>query len=400
MTRFGHEIERLPKIKEEYVDIKDMKRSIQVGAIVVGLLLCRSASVAADEHTAAPRTMAALPSSAVETTTPGERLTQRGEPNRRRRDGGWLGRWWRGSTQSQKNNAEVKSVYKPSAESVAKSMGRIFADGKAVALATVVDADGYLVTKASLLEEDKKLTCQLPGSEPVGVALVGVDEDYDLALLKVDGQKLTPVNWREEVAGPGTFVAAVDQDGGVISIGVISTEPRRVRATRSPNPRRAWLGVSLGGGDRGTVITQVIDASAAQRAGLQPADRIDRIDSAEMKSMEQVIATIGKHSPRDKVAIMIQRADELLEFNVTLGKPPADSAPQDHWGGGPFSVRRGGFPEVLTHDTIIRPAQCGGPLIDTDGKVVGINIARALRVSSYAVPAETVQRLVKQLKKS
>ncbi len=379
-----------------------MKRAQRIVFVVIGLSVGCVECVTAVHGLGSPQEIVALQADSTadggESVEVVEYLAQRGE--RRRGEPGWWGRWWRGSMRNQKNNKEVKSAYKQAAESVGKSTGHVLVDGKPVALATVVDADGYLVTKASLLGTSKQLTCQFAGGEPIAVALIGVDKDFDLALLKIDGQKLKPVAWRSESADPGTLVAAVDPHGEVLSIGVISTEPRRVRGTRDPNPRRAWLGVSLGGGERGTVITQVLDGSAAQRAGLEADDRIDRIDGAEMKSMEQVIATIGKHAPRDKIAVMVQREGELLEFQVRLGKPPADASPQDHWGGGPFSVRRGGFPEVLTHDTIIRPSQCGGPLVDTNGEVVGVNIARALRVSSYAVPAATVQRLVKQLKKS
>jgi serine protease Do len=52
----------------------------------------------------------------------------------------------------------------------------------------------------------------------------------------------------------------------------------------------------------------------------------------------------------------------------------------------------------LQHDTVIRPADCGGPLVDLDGKAVGINIARAGRTESYAIPAEDVIALIAELK--
>ena len=162
---------------------------------------------------------------------------------------------------------------------------------------------------------------------------------------------------------------------------------------------RGFLGVTLGGGEGGTGITSVNDNSAAQRAGLKEEDRIKSIDSVEMTSMQQIIDTIGQHSPGDTVAVLIQRGDEELSLSATLGKPAAGTDPQDQWGGGPFSERRDGFPEVIMHDTIVPPDQCGGPLVDTDGKVVGINIARALRVTTYAVPWDKVLRLVDELKK-
>jgi serine protease Do len=66
--------------------------------------------------------------------------------------------------------------------------------------------------------------------------------------------------------------------------------------------------------------------------------------------------------------------------------------------GGPISLRRTNFPNVLQHDTVLQPEQCGGPVVDLDGNVVGINIARAGRVESYAVPAETILALLPRLK--
>jgi serine protease Do len=55
---------------------------------------------------------------------------------------------------------------------------------------------------------------------------------------------------------------------------------------------------------------------------------------------------------------------------------------------------------VLEHDTILQPNQCGGPLVDLDGQVVGINIARANRVATYAIPARVARPLLEALKSS
>ena len=66
--------------------------------------------------------------------------------------------------------------------------------------------------------------------------------------------------------------------------------------------------------------------------------------------------------------------------------------------GGPLSDRRGGFEAALQHDTVLLPSQCGGPLVDLDGKAVGINVARAGRVESYAIAAAAVQPLLEELK--
>ena len=43
------------------------------------------------------------------------------------------------------------------------------------------------------------------------------------------------------------------------------------------------------------------------------------------------------------------------------------------------------------------PEDCGGPLVDLEGRVLGINIARAGRVESYALPASVVRETVDRL---
>jgi serine protease Do len=65
--------------------------------------------------------------------------------------------------------------------------------------------------------------------------------------------------------------------------------------------------------------------------------------------------------------------------------------------GGALSDRRNGFPIILQHDAALRPSDCGGPLVDLDGKVVGINIARAGRTETYAAPTQAVLPLLYDL---
>jgi serine protease Do len=175
---------------------------------------------------------------------------------------------------------------------------------------------------------------------------------------------------------------------------VISAETRAVPGPRRQNRRRGWLGISLGGGDAGVGILEVIPESAAAKAGLRAGDEIQTVDGQPMKSMDHIIETIGNHSPGEKLAIVLQREGQQLTKEVELGRPLQGPQPEDQWGGGPFSDRREGFPSVLPHDTAVLPQQCGGPLVDMDGKVVGVNIARALRVTTYAIPAEVVQKFV------
>jgi serine protease Do len=64
---------------------------------------------------------------------------------------------------------------------------------------------------------------------------------------------------------------------------------------------------------------------------------------------------------------------------------------------GRLSEQRSGFPSALQHDLYLKPEQCGGPLVDLDGKVVGINIARSGRIESLAIPAPVLIDLLKNV---
>jgi serine protease Do len=305
----------------------------------------------------------------------------------------------RGDSVNEKNHATVKAAFRGVVSQATAATARILAGGEEAALAAVVDADGYLVSKASLLEGE--LVCRLSDGRELEAKVVGVSEEHDLALLKVDARDLTSVPWRiGDVPPPGTIVAAIAPPDTLMAIGVVSAEPRSIRGSARTELPQGSLGVALGADDSGLVITRVYDGSAAKEAGLKVGDRIKNIDGTAMTSAAQAYRTVGSRPVGASITLVIQRDKEELELVATLGRHYPGRSPYDYWGGGPFSRRREGFPAVLVHDTVVHPHNCGGPLVDTDGNVLGINIARALRVATYAVPADVVRDVIEDLRKA
>ncbi|MBU6294380.1 MAG: hypothetical protein KJS91_06810, partial [Planctomycetes bacterium] len=100
----------------------------------------------------------------------------------------------------------------------------------------------------------------------------------------------------------------------------------------------------------------------------------------------------------DIVKLKYLRDGKETVIEVTLGKRPAMGANArgeiQNAMGGSLSHFKGPFEKILQHDSAIRPEECGGPLVDLAGRVVGLNIARAGRVESYALPGELVAQLV------
>ena len=68
--------------------------------------------------------------------------------------------------------------------------------------------------------------------------------------------------------------------------------------------------------------------------------------------------------------------------------------------GGPLSGKRVDFPNALQHDLTIRPDECGGPIVNLDGQVVGVNVARGGRVKSYAITNKDLIEVIGSLKRS
>ncbi len=279
----------------------------------------------------------------------------------------------------------------------------VLTDGKEVALGTIVGADGWILTKASELKGTA--VCKLKDGTALEAKVIGIHEQYDLALLKVEAKNLKPVVWgRSEEARPGHWVAAPGNGGNPVAIGVISVAARKVTIRDLPLTNAGYLGVGLEAAEekdptKGAKITQVMAKSAAEKAGLKVNDIVIAVGEKTIPDHETMIEIIQRFKPGESVVLKVFRDGKQVELKATLDKRPTDGRSDfQNRLGGSLSERRGGFPMILQHDTILKPNECGGPLVDLDSKTVGINIARAGRVETYAIPAEAILALLPDLK--
>lgn len=293
-------------------------------------------------------------------------------------------------------------AFRPVVSRASESAVRVRCDGKDVALGAVVAADGWIITKATALT-GKVIVCRFKDGRELPARLVGVQEPYDLALLKVEGKGLVPVEWRDSKGeAVGKWVASVGPAADPVAVGVISVATRSYKLGDQPsrhlNTKAGYLGVFLEEAEGGAKIMGVAKASPAEKAGLKVNDVVTHIANKKILDTESMINAVGRHKPGEEIAIRCKRGKEVLNVTAKLAKRPRflNGNPQEFMGS-TLSNRRGGFPTILQHDTVLRPGDCGGPLVDLDGKVVGINIARAGRTESYAVPSENVRQLLPEL---
>ncbi|HMO25693.1 MAG TPA: PDZ domain-containing protein, partial [Tepidisphaeraceae bacterium] len=293
------------------------------------------------------------------------------------------------------NSGTLKNVWLDVVQDHRLSVVRLQIEGKDSGLGTIVSPDGYIVTKASEVWQDPIAT--LHDGRSLNARLVGVIEDWDLAMLKVDAANLPAIELATDAPRVGQFIATLGTTRAPLALGVISVPPRKITG------RSGLLGVRLEPDATITTGARIADVSrdsGAERAGLMPEDIIIAIGNDPAISVDDVIARLRDHEPGDVVKLKVRRGEQELDFEATLGERPSEvsrrSLIQNRMGG-ELSRRSIGFPLVLQHDTALRPEDVGSPIVTLDGKVVGINIARAGRVESYALPATSLRPLIAQL---
>lgn len=305
-----------------------------------------------------------------------------------------------------RDGPKVLAAFREVVAKPVRSVVRILGNDKDVALGTVVAGDGLVLTKAS--ELSGKPIVKLKDGRALAATVVGIAEAYDLALLKVDAKGLTPIEWKSsKEAAPGDFAVSPGFDKDVAALGVVSVASRLMKKTDYPrvvNPRSGFLGIMAAppGVDKspGVKVGSVQKDTGAARGGIKADDVIVGIDSSDIKDFEGLLKVLGKRKAGDTITVRIKRGEEEKELKVTLGKRPRDldrGIIQNNMGS-KLSDRRTDFPMILQHDTVLRPEDCGGPLVELDGKAVGLNIARAGRTETYAIPSDTVQALLVELK--
>jgi serine protease Do len=274
-------------------------------------------------------------------------------------------------------------------------------EGSVAAFGAVVGSDGWILTKASELKG--KIMVELHDGREFTARIVGVSEPYDLAMLKIDAKGLKPVEWRDSTRDTvGSWVATPGMYTEPVAVGVLSVAARKI--TGPELGRRSssggFLGISLSKAavKDGVKVADVIRGGAAASAGFEADDIIIAVGKTRITDPETLLKALQKTRPGDKVTVRVKRGSEEVELKPKLGKRPPDRADFQNQLGSKLSDHRTGFPMILQHDTILKPTDCGGPLIDLDGKVIGINIARAGRTETFAIPAEVIKPLLDDLK--
>ena len=292
-----------------------------------------------------------------------------------------------------RNVKEIAGSFEPVIQKMAECVVEIRTDNKEKILGTIVGPDGWILTKASELKG--RIICRLQDGRDLEAKVVGIDNNFDLAMLKVDALDLPVISWQANDPKVGQWVAVPGMDKKPIVFGVVGTKRHAI----PPVPGFLGIEIDITAKDK-VLIKRILPKSPAEKAGLKGGDQITHIDGEEAKKQLDAIKLIKRKRPGQELAITVKRGDETLELTATLSKVVTDATKKRDMLNAAdigLSERREGFPVVIQHDGLLPPDKCGSPLVDLDGKVVGVNIARAGRTETHFVPSSVLFPLMYNL---
>jgi serine protease Do len=296
---------------------------------------------------------------------------------------------------------------------------RIHVDGTSVAYGIVIDAERFVVTKASQLITDRTIEIEVPGGDRLIARPVARDTAADVVLLRTErplaqagNSPLQAVQWAPDAfVEPGAVLITPRGFGVRATLGFAAIEARESEADSLDGMfTGGYLGVQTrtatkreldrAGADRAVAIQRVLPDTAASKAGLRPGQLILSLGGVEIGTPAELRAALRKRAAGDATPLTVVEGEAASEVEVVLGKrEPSPRGPRRGNTVTAISSRSSGFGRLLPHDAVTEPTEMGGPVVDLDGRVVGMNIARFDRTATHAIGADRMAELCERLVK-
>ena len=298
------------------------------------------------------------------------------------------------ASQERLNGSTTLRAFSPATRPLQRLAAAVVdASGRRLGLATNYDGSGAYVCKASEVTHRGALRLRHLDGVVTPVAIAGVDDISDLALLQPGEPIRGTPPWSDAAPAEGTWVACLD-DLGSAKVGIVSGPHRKI------DRRSAMLGVILKPADEkpGPVIDEVLEHGAANRARLKPEDRILAMNHRAMQDKKQLERAVRALQPGTQIVLDFERRGRHWRKILALGdKTMTEGENRNLKMSGRVSSRRAGFEEVFQHDSPLTPESMGGPVVNLKGQLVGVNIARSDRVTTLALTPRAVHNAVARI---
>lgn len=282
----------------------------------------------------------------------------------------------------------------------------VLVDSRDACYGTLIDDEGHVLTKASELGNPvRRVDVLLDDGQAVRARRLAEDRALDLAIIGIDPIDAVPVEFGDAPEPVlGDALLTVGRGIAPLALGFRSLGP--YVSGGSDAAGRAILGVTLRAptdeeraripGGVGQVVGEITPGGSGAAAGIRPGDAIVRIDGVVLDTAEAAAAPLRARAPGDQVELQVVRDGEAKPMSVRLLRPPFMD-PRHLNEGAEVSRRCTGFGEVIQHDAVVPAQNMGSPVVDSRGRVVGMNVARADRMKTYALPSRIVGPAVERM---
>ena len=241
----------------------------------------------------------------------------------------------------------------------------------------ILTTDGYIVTNHHVIADADSVKVTLYNGDTYDATVVGGDEDYDIAVLKIDAEDLQPVTLGDSSKlNVGDRVLAIGNPLGELTInpgnsggplfnsygevvGIVSAKYSSYSnesveglgfaipindvwsmiediMTNGYVTNKPYLGATVGTMTEqmaaqyryditsGVFIYSVEEGGAADKAGLRMGDVITKVGDTEVNTMEDLNAAKKQYSAGDTVTMTIDRQGETLTVEITWGSVPQE----------------------------------------------------------------------------
>lgn len=293
----------------------------------------------------------------------------------------------------------VVAAFEPQRQILQRSSAVILNGRQEICYGVVISPEGHILTKASEIFSTVNWDVKVNETTYRSAKLLDVDPTWDVALLKIEASGLQPVVYAPTSAVPaGTWVVAngvTTRTTRRLLAGIVSAKTREI-----PPAGGAALGIILKENRKLLEIEGVSEKSGAKEAGLQKGDVILSVEGKKIKKLEDLTGILKDRKAGTTVKIVLRRSGEEVTVDVRLASRSemfTDQMNRNDQMSGEFSKHRSGFPRVMQHDILGAASVVGGPLLDLDGRCIGMNIARANRAESFAIPVEDLKALAERM---
>jgi serine protease Do len=274
----------------------------------------------------------------------------------------------------------------------------IYAGRERVAYGIAI-GDGKLLTKASEVLAGQALFTANREKVALVAKVVGTYPEYDLAVLKVPGLTAEAARWGDaETLEEGAFLAAVRSDGEAQAMGVLSVKERSLKTLD-----QGFLGIQMDIAEAGAGVRvqAVVRGSAAEEVGIRAGDIITIIEGENVRGFYELSTRLRRLERGGQPEIEFLRANKTFKVKPTLkGREIDEGASRrlermDRMSGTQSRVR-GDFGNVIQSDMELESKDAGLPVVDLEGRIVGMVIARAGRISTLILPGDDIAKVLER----